>query len=158
MAVAVSGRRAGELEAGPGPAGRRLRAKLAERAFREGVRAELATPTKFRLFNGEWAKVQVVEVAPRRAPRPTSSAAIDDIARSEGRDPLDVMLDLALDENLQTVFTAQLLNSDEAAVGRMLNHPHSLVSAERRGRAPDLLQRRRFRPAPARATGRATAV
>ena len=38
------------------------------------------------------------------------------------------MLDLALAENLQTVFTAQLLNSDEAAVGRMLNHPHSLVS------------------------------
>ena len=26
------------------------------------------------------------------------------------------------------MFTAQLLNSDEAAVGRMLNHPHSLVS------------------------------
>ena len=38
------------------------------------------------------------------------------------------MLDLAIAENLQTVFTAQLLNSDEAAVGRMLNHPHSIVS------------------------------
>ena len=38
------------------------------------------------------------------------------------------MLDLAVDENLQTVFTAQLLNSDEEAVGRMLNHPHSIVS------------------------------
>ena len=38
------------------------------------------------------------------------------------------MLDLALAENLRTVFTAQLLNSDEEAVGRMLNHPHSIVS------------------------------
>ena len=38
------------------------------------------------------------------------------------------MLDLALAEDLQTVFTAQLLNSDEEAVGRMLNHPHSIVS------------------------------
>jgi N-acyl-D-aspartate/D-glutamate deacylase len=38
------------------------------------------------------------------------------------------MLDLALDEELQTIFTAQLLNSDEDAVGRMLNHPHSIVS------------------------------
>jgi N-acyl-D-aspartate/D-glutamate deacylase len=38
------------------------------------------------------------------------------------------MLDLAIDDDLRTVFTAQLLNSDEAAVGRMLNHPHSIVS------------------------------
>jgi N-acyl-D-aspartate/D-glutamate deacylase len=38
------------------------------------------------------------------------------------------MLDLALDESLATIFTAQLLNSDEDAVGRMLNHPHSIVS------------------------------
>jgi N-acyl-D-aspartate/D-glutamate deacylase len=38
------------------------------------------------------------------------------------------MLDLALAEDLATVFTAQLLNSEEDAVGRMLNHPHSIVS------------------------------
>ncbi len=38
------------------------------------------------------------------------------------------MLDLALDEDLTTIFTAQLLNSDEEAVGRLLTHPHSVVS------------------------------
>ncbi len=38
------------------------------------------------------------------------------------------MLELALDENLDTVFSALLLNSDEDAVGRMLDHPASLVS------------------------------
>jgi N-acyl-D-amino-acid deacylase len=47
---------------------------------------------------------------------------------SKGSDPLDFMLDLALAENLDTVFSALLLNSDEAAVGRMLRHPASLVS------------------------------
>ena len=31
-------------------------------------------------------------------------------------------------EDLQTVFTAQLLNTDEEAVARMLNHPYSIVS------------------------------
>ena len=40
-----------------------LEAVLADKAFRDGVRAELATPTTFRLFNGEWDKVQVVETA-----------------------------------------------------------------------------------------------
>ena len=38
------------------------------------------------------------------------------------------MLDLALAEDLRTIFTAQLLNSDEGRGGAMLNHPHSLVS------------------------------
>ena len=107
--------------------GDELKAKLASKDFRDGVRAELATPTTFRLFNGEWSKVQVVEAATPANAR-YEQRSIDDIARSEGRDPLDVMLDLAIAENLQTVFTAQLLNSDEAAVGRMLNHPQSLVS------------------------------
>ncbi len=107
--------------------GEALKAKLASRTFRDGVRAELASPSNFRLFNAEWAKVQVVEVAnPEHAKYEQRSIA--DIAGSENRDPLDVMLDLALAENLLTVFTAQLLNADEEAVGRMLNHPHSLVS------------------------------
>ena len=58
----------------------------------------------------------------------TSSAASPRSRSDDGRDPLDTMLDLALAEDLKTVFTAQLLNSDEDAVGRMLNHPHSIVS------------------------------
>ena len=104
-----------------------LLAMLASRGFRDGVRAELAAPTHFRLFNGEWDKVQVIETAnPAHARHEQQSIA--DIARHEQRDPLDVMLDLAIAENLQTVFTAQLLNSDEEAVGRLLNHPHSIVS------------------------------
>jgi N-acyl-D-aspartate/D-glutamate deacylase len=95
--------------------------------FRDAVRAELRTATTFRLFNSEWDKVHVVEVAhPSNARHEQTSLA--EIARAEGRDPLDAMLDLALDEDLRTVFTAQLLNSDEEAVGRMLNHPDSIVS------------------------------
>ncbi len=107
--------------------GAALRQLLADPVFRAGVRAELDSPTSFRLFNGEWNKVQVVEVAKPENAR-YEQMSISDIAAREGRDPLDVMLDLALAEDLQTVFTAQLLNSDEEAVGRMLNHPHSIVS------------------------------
>jgi N-acyl-D-amino-acid deacylase len=107
-----------------GPA---LKAVLADTAFRNALRAELSSTASFRLFNGEWHKVQVVEVA-----RPEHIAYeqknLADIARAEGRDPLDVMLDLAIAEDLKTVFTAELLNTDEDAVARMLNHPHSIVS------------------------------
>ena len=71
--------------------------------------------------------MQVIEVA-NAAHATYEQQTIADIAHIERRDPLDVMLDLAIAENLQTVFTAQLHNSDEEAVGRMLNHPHSIVS------------------------------
>jgi N-acyl-D-aspartate/D-glutamate deacylase len=107
--------------------GETLRALLGRKDFRDAVRAELATPATVRLFNGEWDKVHVVEAAsPRNAAYEQLTMA--EIACREGRDPLDTLLDLALDEDLATVFTAQLLNSDEVAVGRLLTHPHSLVS------------------------------
>ncbi|MBX9613552.1 MAG: amidohydrolase family protein [Burkholderiales bacterium] len=104
-----------------------LKTVLLDAGFRQRVRDEIAAPSTFRLFNGEWDKVQVVEVT-RPVHARYEQHTVADIAAQEGRDPLDVMLDLALSEDLQTIFTAQLLNSDEEAVGRMLNHPHSLVS------------------------------
>ena len=110
-----------------GLSGAALRAVLGDQSFRDAVRAELAAPAVFRLFNGEWDLVHVVEVA--QAPhRELEQKSVAQIARETARDPLDVMLDLALAEDLATVFTAQLLNSDEQAVGRMLNDPHSLIS------------------------------
>ena len=104
--------------------GEAYQAKLRETAFRDSVRRELSKPAHFRLFNGEWDKVHVVESSHPQ----TEQRSIAELARDADRDPLDVMLDLALSENLETVFSALLLNSDEEAVGRMLRHPHSLVS------------------------------
>jgi N-acyl-D-aspartate/D-glutamate deacylase len=109
-----------------GLSGDALRSALASRTFRDRVRSELASPAKFRLFNGEWDRVEIVETSLSNAGY--EQRTIAEIARTETRDPLDVMLDLALSEDLETVFTALLLNSDEDAVGRMLNHPHSIVS------------------------------
>jgi len=110
-----------------GKSGSALRAILGDPAFRAGVRAELASATTFRLFNGEWEKVHVVETA-HVANAPLEQRSIAEIAATSTRDPLDVLLDLALDEDLATVFTAQLLNSDEDAVGRLLNDPNAIIS------------------------------
>jgi N-acyl-D-aspartate/D-glutamate deacylase len=110
-----------------GKQGDALAAVLRDPAFRAGVRAELAASATFRLFNGEWDKVHVVEVRNAQH-RQLEQRSIAEIAQSQGKDPLDVMLDLALAEGLATIFTAQLLNSDEEAVAKLLNHPHSLIS------------------------------
>jgi N-acyl-D-amino-acid deacylase len=104
--------------------GEAYRAKLADKAFRDAVRAELAQPAHFRLFNGQWDQVEVVESRRKDCEQRT----VGELARTAGLDPLDLMLDLALEEDLDTVFNAMLLNADEAAVGEMLRHPASLVS------------------------------
>jgi N-acyl-D-aspartate/D-glutamate deacylase len=104
--------------------GNAFRSKLRETSFREGIRAELSRPAHFRLFNGEWSKVEVVESRNKAF----DQRNVGELAREAGKDPLDFMLDLALAEDLDTVFNAMLLNSDEEAVGRMLRHPCSLVS------------------------------
>ena len=105
--------------------GEAFRAKLAERGFRDAIRGELARPAHFRLFNGEWHKLTVVETAnhPDYEQRDIGSLAAE--AR---KDPLDFWFDLALEEDLATVFVALTLNSDERAVGEMLRHPASMVS------------------------------
>ena len=110
-----------------GQKGAAFKAAIADQSLRDAMRAEIAAPTVFRLFNGEWDQVQVVQVADR-ANAECEQRTIGALAREAGCDPLDFMFDLALRENLDTVFTATLLNSDEDAVGRILNHPNSLVS------------------------------
>jgi N-acyl-D-amino-acid deacylase len=104
--------------------GDEFKKKLKEKPFRDALRAEIARPAHFRLFNGEWQLVQVIQSARSEL----EQKSIAELARAAGADPLDTMLDMALDENLDTVFSALLLNSDESAVGRMLKHPCSLVS------------------------------
>jgi len=110
-----------------GQQGEVFKRAIADPAFRNAIRAELAQPATVRAFNGEWDKVIVAETAlpPHRA---FEGRSLADISREERRDPLDVLLDLSLAEDLRTAFAALLLNSDETAVARLLRHPHSLVS------------------------------
>jgi N-acyl-D-aspartate/D-glutamate deacylase len=102
---------------------------LKEKTFRAAVRAEInGPPVATRLFNGEWDKVYVENVGRPEQNGKWQQQTVAEMARATGADPLDAMLDLAIAEDLDTEFSALLLNSDETAVGEMLRHPHSLVS------------------------------
>lgn len=105
----------------------KLPAIYADRAFRDAVRHELAQPAKVRLFNGEWQKLNLLEAKHDRN-RALEGRPVGALAQAAGKDPLDFMLDLALGEDLDTIFTAVLLNSDEDAVGRMLQHPYANIA------------------------------
>jgi N-acyl-D-aspartate/D-glutamate deacylase len=108
--------------------GEEYKSTLKDKAFRRAVRDEInGAPVATRLFNGEWDKVYVANVG-RPQNRKWQQQTVAEMARATGADPLDAMLDLAIAEDLDTEFSALLLNSDESAVGEMLRHPHSLVS------------------------------
>jgi len=104
--------------------GAAYREVLGDGSFRQAVKSELSRPALVRIFNGEWHKVHVVESKRHEV----EGRTLDQVAREQGKEPLDAMLDLALAEDLDTVFCALLLNSDEQAVGRMLRDPNALVS------------------------------
>jgi N-acyl-D-amino-acid deacylase len=110
-----------------GKSGEELKQVLADPSFRQAVRDEIASPAVFRLFNGEWDKVHITQAFDKNHSA-LEQRPLGQLARSLNKDPLDLMLDIAISENLETVFTAMLLNSDESAVGKMLAHPNSLIS------------------------------
>jgi N-acyl-D-aspartate/D-glutamate deacylase len=107
--------------------GDEVKAVFADPEFRTRVKAELEVPAAVRLFNGEWHKLNLLEAAMEKN-RHLESQSVGTLAAAAGRDPLDWMFDFSLSENLDTVFTAVLLNSDEAAVGRMLRDPHASIA------------------------------
>jgi N-acyl-D-aspartate/D-glutamate deacylase len=107
--------------------GEAFKRAIGDPALRDAMRSELAQRAAFRLFNGEWDRVMVVEAA-LPAHRALEGRSAAQIGAEQGKHPLDALLDLALDEDLQTVFAALLLNAEEDAVQRLVTHPHSIVS------------------------------
>lgn len=95
--------------------------------WRAAVRSELDAARGRLIFNGEWDKLFLIEVA-REEHRTMEGQSLGVLARAAGKDPFDFTLDLALSENLDTMFVAQLLHNDEEAVGRILADPNTSIS------------------------------
>lgn len=104
-----------------------LKRIFADPGFRAALRATLARPDPRRVFNGDWRHMEVTSVA-SPAHASYDGRTIAAIAGEEGRDPLDVFLDLGLEENLATLFTGRILNVDEAGVEPQLKNDGVLIS------------------------------
>ncbi len=104
-----------------------LKRQLADPDFRAAVKAELDAPAGVRLFNGEWHKIELTEAA-RSENRHLEHRKVSELAEEAGQHPLDWMLDFAISEDLASLFTAVLLNSDEEAVGRAIRDPNASVA------------------------------
>jgi N-acyl-D-amino-acid deacylase len=52
---------------------------------------------------------------------------IGEVAAAQGKGVIDALLDLAIEENLDTDFLQSEVNADEAAVAEILNYPNALI-------------------------------
>lgn len=100
---------------------------LADKEFRRLLRAGVSGAGQQRLFKGDWSKLLVAEAVCDRH-RHYEGKSIQHLAAGEQVDPLDFFFDLALEEKLKTRFVAEILNSDESAVARILSDPDSHIT------------------------------
>jgi N-acyl-D-amino-acid deacylase len=95
-----------------------IRAKL-----REEVDAPLGPDST---FSKRWDLMFVEE--PKLAKnRGLTGKHIAEIAKAKGQHPLDAFLDLAVEENLETIFSLGEINMDTEAVAQILGSPYAVV-------------------------------
>ncbi len=104
-----------------------LKQVYADPAFRAAMKSELDNSEGLRAFNGEWERIEVVEVA-NSTHAPFEGRSVARIAAEAGKHPLDWILDFGLEEDLATGFSSVLLNSDDDAVGQLLSDPNTSIA------------------------------
>jgi len=104
-----------------------LTAVYKDSAFRDRFRKDLENPVVGTIFKGTWDQVVIAATA-REENAALQNRNIADLAAEQGADPMDVMFDLALSENLETAFLGKFLNVGDEGVGRLLQHERGVVS------------------------------
>jgi N-acyl-D-amino-acid deacylase len=96
-------------------------------SFRERFRADLSDPKPGTVFQGNWQRVIIAApVKPENAG--LANRTIAEIAREAGRDPLDVLLDLGLDENLDTGLIGRFFNAVDDGVEPLVKHKAGVIA------------------------------
>jgi N-acyl-D-aspartate/D-glutamate deacylase len=83
-----------------------------ERDFRERLKFNFAHPKQGILFYGDWSQVE------------RDGVPVTELAKREGKDPLDYVFDLPLDVQL----VAKLYQNDDAGVAPLLKHPAGVIA------------------------------
>ena len=104
-----------------------LRQILSDPSFREAFRATLAKPDSQHVFKGRWDWVLVTTTGLDRNAG-LAGRTVAEIAAERGMDPLDVFLDLGLEEDFGTKYTLFMLNMDEDGVAELLVNDGTLIS------------------------------
>jgi len=109
-----------------GPDADKLRA-YADPGIRTQLRAEVDAPLgPDSTFSQRW-DLMIVEEPKLAKNRGLAGKHLAEIAKAQGKHPVDAFLDLAVEEQLDTVFTLGEINMDTEAVAQILGSPYAVV-------------------------------
>ena len=104
-----------------------LKPVLRDPSFRARFRDNVSVPRPGLIFQGNWDRVMVAATALGKNAG-LVNRMVDEVARERGVDPLDFMLDLSLEENLETAFLGKFLNVVEDGLAPLLKHEAGVIA------------------------------
>ncbi len=104
-----------------------LKAAFRDPSFREFFRADLRNPKPGTVFQGNWQRV-IVAAPVKDKNAGLANRTIADIAGTTGRDPLDVLLDLGLEEDLDTGLIGRFFNAVDDGVEPLVKHKAGVIA------------------------------
>ena len=93
--------------------------------FRNAFRDDIAAGRGL-LFRGQWDRLHVTRVQTERN-KPFLNASLAELATRLAKDPVDVLMDLAVEERTELGVTVSIINSDPEAVGEIMTLPNVLI-------------------------------
>ena len=103
-------------------------------SFRNQFREDLKRPASF----GNWARIRVHEVK-NPSLKKYENRTVAEIAESQGKDGVDALLDLTLQDDLDNEFTMQSFNTRVDRMTEVLNDPSILIGLGDGGAHLDML-------------------
>lgn len=93
--------------------------------FRNAFRDDIAAGRGL-LFRGQWDRLHVTRVQTERN-KQFLNASLAELATRLAKDPVDVLMDLAVEERTELGVTVSIINSDPEAVGEIMTLPNVLI-------------------------------
>jgi N-acyl-D-aspartate/D-glutamate deacylase len=113
-------------------------ARLASAAWRDELRQMSSSRGFVAALAPSWEQI-FLRFSPRAEHDAWLDASIAQIAAARAGDPVDTLLDLALESDLGAQFGIPIMNVDEEIVGQLLRHPAGIVALSDAGAHVDTL-------------------
>jgi N-acyl-D-amino-acid deacylase len=109
----------------------------ADPGFRRAFREEM---DQRRIFAGQWGRMTVIDAkTPEVQAHVASKKTVAQIARAQGKDPVDAFLDLAIADRLEVLFDLQAFNFEHEGVKNLVSDTRFLIGLSDGGAHVDML-------------------
>ncbi len=106
--------------------------------FRKAVLAEILDTSKNKLFVGNWEKIKLINTKNSVLSKHIGKNLLE-IANFYNKEPFDWLLDNAINDGFEDLFAAELLNSENNQVEKLLKHQYASIALSDAGAHTSLL-------------------